>query len=72
MTGSSHPLEHRRNPLAAAYAHGLQPIAALAALQLVQQGGQDAHAGGADGVAQGDAGAVDVELVVYGSITRCK
>ena len=54
-------LEHGGEALAAADAHGLQAVAGLAAVHLAGEGGEDPGAGGADGVAQRDAGAVDVD-----------
>src|SRR5580698_3800480 len=50
--------------LTAADAHGLQPESAAAPTELVQQGDHHAGTGGADGVAEGDARAVDVEPVL--------
>jgi hypothetical protein len=50
--------------LAAADAHRLEDIARLAAFGLVCGGGEDAGAGGADRVAQGNTGAVGVEPVI--------
>lgn len=49
---SSHPFKHGGQALATAYTHGLQSVTSLAALQLVQHGGQYAHAGGTDGMPQ--------------------
>src|SRR5262245_37211745 len=40
--------EDRGEPLTAADAHGLQPIARAPPLQLTRHGGEDAHAGRAD------------------------
>ena len=60
------PLEHRRQALAAADAHGLQAVAGLAAVHLAQQRGEDAAAGRADRVAERDARAVDVEPLEVG------
>ena len=57
---TSHPLEQRGQPLAAADAHRLQAVAGVAAVHLAQQGRQDAPAGRAHRVAEGDARAVDV------------
>ena len=54
---SVHPLEHRGEPLATPDAHGFQAVARLSALHLPGEGGEDARAGGADGVAKRDAGA---------------
>src|SRR5690606_486948 len=48
--------------LASALAHGLEPVAAAGALQLVQQGRHEAGAGRAEGVAEGDRAAVRVGL----------
>src|SRR5690348_1381226 len=55
--------EDRGHALAAADAHGLQQVAAVAAAQFAQAGGEHPGAGGADGMAQRYARAVDVELV---------
>src|SRR5699024_10402313 len=59
----SHAFEDGRDALAAADAHGLKPVAGLAAIHLTQHGGQDPTAGGADGMAERDARAIDVEAV---------
>src|SRR5690606_39561689 len=50
--------------LTPADAHGLEPVAPAATPELVQQGGHDAHAGGAHRMAERDARTVDVELVL--------
>ena len=55
------PLEQGGQPLAAADAHRLQPVPGSAPVQLAQQVGEDPAAGRADGVAQRDARAVDVD-----------
>ena len=60
------PLEDSGYALAPADAHGLEAEMGVAALHLVQQGGEDAGAGGGYGVAQRDAGAVDVQVVLMG------
>ena len=44
--------ENRRDALAAANAHGLQPVAAAAALQFIQHRRKNAHAGCRDRVAE--------------------
>ena len=49
--------------LPAAHAHGLQAVAHLATLHLVQQRGHDARAGRAHRMAQRDARAVDVQAL---------
>lgn len=54
------PSEDCGDALAAADAHGLEPIARAAALDLVNQGRQNPHAGGADWMAERDAGAIDI------------
>src|SRR5262245_60364526 len=51
-SSASEPLDDRHVGLAAALAHGLQPIAATGPLELVEQGGHDPGAGGADRVAE--------------------
>src|SRR5690242_11068757 len=56
-------MEKRCDALAAADAHGLETELRLAALHLVQQRREDAHAGRADRMAERNAGAVDVQLV---------
>src|SRR6266702_8417181 len=61
--GVSGGFEDRGHTLAAADAHGLQQVAAVPAAQLAQAGGEHPGAGGADGMAERDAGSVDVELV---------
>src|SRR4051794_20685771 len=53
--------------LAAAFAHGLKAVAAAGALELVEQRGHQADAGGTQGVAQGDGAAVDVDLGQVGA-----
>lgn len=58
-----HALPYRGQALAAADAHSLQRIPALAAGELAREGGEDAGAGGADRVAERDAGAVHVEAL---------
>src|SRR5688572_25482810 len=49
-----HCLHDRRDALAAADAHGFEAVAGAAALHFVGEGGHDAAAGGADGVADAD------------------
>src|SRR6185437_13324174 len=49
-------------------AHGHQRGADVAALQLVQRGGEQPGAGAADGVAQGDGTPVDVDPVRVGLV----
>src|SRR5690606_16666394 len=61
---ASGALEDGGDALPPADAHRLEPVAAAAALELVEQGGHDAHTGGAHRVPEGDARAVDVELVL--------
>src|SRR5438105_2693799 len=53
--------------LAAALAHGLQAVAAAGALELVEQGRHQTHAGGAQGMAEGDGAAVDIDLGQVGA-----
>src|SRR5512138_2096866 len=55
-------LEDRRDPLAAADAHGYQRIALLRALQLVQRLDGEDGAGGADRMAERDRAAVRIHL----------
>src|SRR6185312_6275091 len=55
--------DHRGRALAAADAHGYHAPARLAALELVDHGGQQLGAGAAERMAQGDGPAVDVDLV---------
>src|SRR5882757_6524497 len=59
-------LEHGRQPLATADAHGFQAVAGAAASHLVQQRGEDADAGRADRMAERDARSVDVEAIEVG------
>src|SRR5699024_8111190 len=59
----SHAFEDGRDALAAADAHGLKPVAGLAAIHLTQPSRQDPTAGGADAMAERDARAIDVEAV---------
>ena len=49
--------------LPAAFAHGLQPVAAAGALELVEQRGHQPGTGGAERVAERDRTAVDVDLL---------
>ena len=60
------PLEHRGQALPAADAHGLQPVAAAAAVQFARQRREHAPAGRADGVSERDAGAVHVRPLEIG------
>lgn len=60
------PLKYGGEALAAADAHGFEAVAGFAAVHFVEQCGEDADAGGADGVAERDAGAVHVDAVVIG------
>src|SRR5687767_10478010 len=57
------PLYDRGYPLTAAYTHRLEAVAGVAALHLVEQRGHDPAAGGADRVANRDAGAIGIEAV---------
>src|ERR1700761_3105962 len=50
--------------LAAANAHGLEPITGTPSTHFIKQGSEHAHAGGADRMSERDAGAVDVQTVV--------
>jgi hypothetical protein len=50
----SDPLDDRDIGLAATFAHGQEAVAAAGALQGVDQGGEQAGAGGAERVAEGD------------------
>src|ERR671916_803909 len=61
---SAEAFEDDRHALTAADAHGLEPETRVAGLQAVDQRGHDAGAGGAEGVAERDGAAMDVELVV--------
>src|SRR5690606_35757500 len=54
---------HHGDPLAAADAEGGQAVLLVPPLQLVQKGEQDPGSAGADGMAEGDGAAVDVENV---------
>src|SRR5690606_485859 len=56
-----YPLDQHGNPLAHTYAHGAQGVATTGALQLECCGHQQAGAGHAQGVAQGDRAAVGVD-----------
>src|SRR5688500_16157156 len=57
------PLDDHRNPLPAADARGSQPVALLAAAQLVQDREHETRAGRAERMAERDRAAVDVELL---------
>src|SRR4051812_2105066 len=57
------PRNTERDAHAAADAQSGEAFLGVAALHLVQQGGQDARAGGPHRVADGDGAAVDVDLV---------
>ena len=60
---SSVPLDAEGDAHAAADAERGEALLGVALLHLVEQGGQDAGAAGADRVADGDGAAVDVDLV---------
>src|SRR3981081_2407728 len=60
----SDPLDDHGDALAAADAHAGEAELDVALLHLVEEGDQDAGAAGADGVADGDGAAVDVEAVL--------
>ncbi len=62
----SESLDDRDVGLAAALAHGLQPVAATGALQFAEERRHQARPGGADRMAQGDRAAVDVDPLVGG------
>ena len=59
----SDPLDDGAGGQRAAAAHGDEGQVASRALELVEGGGDQAGAGGADRVAEGDGAAVDVDLV---------
>ena len=54
------PFEYGGQPLAAADAHGFQPVAGVAPIQFARQGGQHPAAGRSDRVAQRDPRSVDI------------
>src|SRR5262245_11972619 len=56
------PLNHHRHCVAAAEAEGGDAALSASANELVDERDEDAGAAGADGVAEGDAAACDVEL----------
>jgi len=58
----SDPLERHRDRPAATEAERGEPVTALAALQFVEEGGNDPGPGGPDRVAEGDRSPVDVHL----------
>src|SRR5205807_3717639 len=64
--GSLDPLDDGAGGEGAAAAHGDEGRAPVAALELVKGGGDEAAAGGAHGMAEGDGPAVDVDLVHVG------
>src|SRR5687768_3195333 len=57
------PLHHHRKPHAPRRADGEQPEVLAAPAQLLEQLNGDPRAGGAEGVADGDGAAVDVEAL---------
>src|SRR5688500_4042604 len=61
--GGSVPLDAEGDAHAAADAERGEALLRVAALHLVEQGGQHPRAAGADRVADGDRAAVDVDLV---------
>ena len=63
----SESLDDRDVRLAAALAHGLQPVAAAGALELVEQGRHQPGSGRADRVPESDRAAVDVDPLVRGA-----
>src|SRR5438270_7799956 len=66
-SSTAEPFDDGDVGLAAAFAHGLQAVAAAGALELVEQGCHQADAGGAQRVAQGDGATVDVDLGEVGA-----
>ena len=60
---SAQALDDHGHALAAADAHRLEAEGLVGVLEAVEQGGHDAGPGLAEGVAEGDGAAVDVELV---------
>src|SRR3972149_2979887 len=62
MIGDSDALEGHGHGATTTEAEGGEGMTASAPPQLVEQGGHDARAAGADGVSQGDRAAVDVHL----------
>src|SRR5690606_33707367 len=64
MAYSSDPFDDGGDAHAAAHAEGGQDVAQLAALQLVEQGGEDDAAGGAQRMAHGNGAAIDVDLLL--------
>src|SRR4051794_35576892 len=62
-TGGSYPLDDDRRGHAAGRAHRYQPAPQIATLQLVEDGADQDRTGGADGMAECDRAAIDVDLV---------
>jgi hypothetical protein len=60
---STQALEDSGGAHAAADAHRHHPVASASTLKLAQDGGGELRAGAAQGVAQGDGAAVDVDAV---------
>src|SRR6202044_3546213 len=63
----SEPLDDRGVGHPAAFAHGLQAVAAAGGLKVVQQRGHQLGSGAAERVAQGDRAAARVEPVLVGT-----
>src|SRR5437764_1211726 len=63
MGGSAEALDHHGHALAAADAHRLEPELLVVVLQRVDERRRDPRTGHAEGVADGDGAAVDIELV---------
>src|SRR5579864_6179831 len=57
------PFQHRAISLAAAFAHGLEAVAAAGRFEVVEQGGGHAHPAGSEGVADGYSTSSGVELL---------
>src|SRR5579872_1726479 len=60
---SAQPLDHHGHALSATDAHGLEADRLVGVLEPVEERRHDAGSGHAEGVAEGDGAAVDVELV---------
>src|SRR5262244_4415720 len=57
------PLDDRADPLPEANAHGLESVALLAALELVEQRGHEPRPRAAEWVAEGNGPAIDVDAL---------
>src|SRR6478736_8169149 len=71
-TSGGDAFEDSGEALATADAHGLQPVARLAAVHLPAERGEDAGARGTHRVTEGDAGPVDVDALLVVLLTEAQ